>query len=115
MVLAVRSVVSAKRFAARPVGAVSTHFISLAAKISRMLRTSVVLPTPGPPVMTSSLCWHACRTASFWAAANWMPNRCSTQAIAFSTSMRGKGCGRAEAIRRTDCANPTSARCRLAR
>ena len=30
-------------------------------KISRMLRTSVVLPTPGPPVMTSIFCWHACR------------------------------------------------------
>ena len=72
-------------------GAASTHFIFLAAKISRMLRTSVVLPTPGPPVMMSNLCWHACRMASFWAAANSIFNRGSTQAIAFSTSIRGNG------------------------
>jgi hypothetical protein len=54
--LAVRPVVSASRFAARPVGAASTHFSFFALKISRILRTSVVLPTPGPPVMTSIFC-----------------------------------------------------------
>ena len=74
MVLAVLPVVSASRLAARPVGAASTHFSFLAAKISRMLRTRVVLPTPGPPVMTSIFCWHACRIASCWPAANLMPS-----------------------------------------
>ena len=47
-VLAVRSVVSARRLAARPVGAVSTHFMSLAAKISRMLRTKCGFPHAWP-------------------------------------------------------------------
>ena len=97
------------------VGAASTHFNFLAEKISRMLRTNVVLPTPGPPVITSSLCWHACRIASFCAAANSMPKRGSTQAMAFCTSMRGKGCRAVDASRWTDCANPTSAQYRLAR
>lgn len=50
-VLAVRWVVSASRLVARPVGAASTHLSFLAEKISKMLRTSVVLPTPGPPVI----------------------------------------------------------------
>ena len=97
MVLAVRPVVSASRLAARPVGAASTHFSFLAVKISRMLRTSVVLPTPGPPVMTSIFCWHACRIASCCPAASLMPSLPSTQAMAFSTSIarqrmrRGRG------------------------
>ena len=40
--------------AARPVGAHRTQRCFLAAKISRIARTSVVLPTPGPPVMIST-------------------------------------------------------------
>ena len=42
--------------AARPVGAANTHLRFLAVKISRMLLTRVVFPTPGPPVMTSIFC-----------------------------------------------------------
>ena len=99
MVLAVCPVVSASRLAALPVGAASTHFSFLAAKISRMLRTRVVLPTPGPPVMTSIFCWHACRIASCCPAASLIPSFPSTQPMAFSTSILGKGCGVAEAIR----------------
>ena len=91
--------VSASRFAARPVGAASTHLSFLALKISKMLRTSVVLPTPGPPVITNIFCWQACRMASCWAAAKLMPSFPSTQAMALSMSMLGNGCGVAEAIR----------------
>src|SRR2546429_184556 len=55
MVLASRPVVSARRLAARPVGAHKPHFSFLALKTSRMPRTIVVLPTPGPPVTTRTL------------------------------------------------------------
>jgi GGDEF domain-containing protein len=47
-------VVSVSRFAARPVGAHSKHFTPLARRIIRIEFTSVVLPTPGPPVMTTT-------------------------------------------------------------
>ncbi len=99
MVLAVLSVISAMRLAALPVGAANTHLSPLAVKISRMLRTRVVLPTPGPPVTTSIFCWHACRIASCCLAASLIPNFPSTQAMAFSTSITGMGWGEAEPIR----------------
>ena len=55
MVLASRPVLSASRLAARPVGAASATFDSLAASTLRIELTRVVLPTPGPPVTTSTL------------------------------------------------------------
>ena len=55
MVLASRPVVSVRRLAARPVGAQSSTSIFLAWRIWRILVTIVVLPTPGPPVITVTL------------------------------------------------------------
>src|SRR6202158_5477158 len=55
MVLAARPVLSAKRLAARPVGAHSATVTDFAHRVLRLELTKVVLPTPGPPVTTSSL------------------------------------------------------------
>jgi hypothetical protein len=53
MVFASMRVVSVSRFAALPVGAHSRHLTFLALRIIRIEFTSVVLPTPGPPVITT--------------------------------------------------------------
>ena len=55
MVLASNPVASVMRLAARPVGAQRSSFTPLAESTRRMDLTMVVLPTPGPPVMTSTL------------------------------------------------------------
>ncbi len=55
IVLASTPVLSDSRLAARPVGAQSAIVTVFASKIFRIELTSVVLPTPGPPVMTSTL------------------------------------------------------------
>ena len=52
--------------------------------------TSVVLPTPGPPVITNTLLARAIRTASRWLAANCRPVRRSTHGIALAASMGGQ-------------------------
>ena len=67
MVLASRPVASVMRLAARPVGAHSRSLTSLAARMRRIALTMVVLPTPGPPVMTSTLDASASRTAGLLA------------------------------------------------
>ena len=64
MVLAPNPVLSAKRLAARPVGAHSATVTDFAHRILRMEFTRVVLPTPGPPVTTSSLLASASATAA---------------------------------------------------
>ena len=63
MVLASAFVDSDNRLAARPVGAHSRTFTPLARMIRRMLLTTVVLPTPGPPVITVTLPLTAWATA----------------------------------------------------
>ena len=55
---------SDSRLAARPVGAQSAIATVLASRIFRIELTRVVLPTPGPPVITSTLDTRATRTAS---------------------------------------------------
>ena len=55
MVLASKPVASVMRLAARPVGAQSRSLAPFAARIPRIALTIVVLPTPGPPVMTRTL------------------------------------------------------------
>ena len=55
MVFASMPVVSLMRLAARPVGAQRRSFAPLAERMRRIELTMVVLPTPGPPVMTSTL------------------------------------------------------------
>ena len=71
-----------------------------------MALTSVVLPTPGPPVMTMTLEASAARTAAFWLSASVNPVLSSTHGIALSASMAGQGRGpRAIAFNRAaiDC------------
>jgi hypothetical protein len=53
MVFASSPVASLRRLAARPVGAHSGTRMRLARRAWRILVTMVVLPTPGPPVMTA--------------------------------------------------------------
>ena len=64
MVLASKPVASVIRLAARPVGAHSRSLTPFAASMRRMALTMVVLPTPGPPVMTSTLDIKASRIAA---------------------------------------------------
>ena len=51
----------------------------------------VVLPTPGPPVMTSTLDISASRMAATWLSARVRPVFCSTHGNALSGSMQGQG------------------------
>jgi len=63
---------------------------TLAERMRRMALTRVVLPTPGPPVMTST-CVSPSATADLWLSANTRPVRCSIQGIALSGSIHGQG------------------------
>jgi hypothetical protein len=78
-------VLSDSRFAARPVGAASATLTPLTLRIFRIELTSVVLPTPGPPVMTRTFDRSARRTASRWLSARVTPALLSTQGMAFSS------------------------------
>ena len=60
-------------------------------RILRMALTSVVLPTPGPPVITSTFERSASRTASRWLAARIMPVFRSTQGMRLVRVDRGPG------------------------
>ena len=91
MVFASSPVLSDNRLAARPVGAQSATRTCLAIRIFRIELTSVVLPTPGPPVITSTLLERAVRTASRWLAASCRPVRRSTHGIALAASIGGQG------------------------
>ena len=64
MVFASMPVCSAMRLAARPVGAASRIFVPLAARMRRMASSSVVLPTPGPPVTTATFDVRTIATAA---------------------------------------------------
>ena len=91
MVLASMPVASVMRLAARPVGAQRRSFVPLAERMRRIEFTMVVLPTPGPPVMTSTLERSARRMASTWLAASVSPVRPSIQGSALSASISGQG------------------------
>ena len=91
MVFASMPVLSVRRLAARPVGAASASRKPFTASIFRIELTSVVLPTPGPPVITSSFDEIASRTAARWLSASVRPVRPSTQGIAVSASMAPQG------------------------
>jgi hypothetical protein len=90
MVLASSPVDSERRLAARPVGAHSSGLTPLTVMMVRIEFTKVVLPTPGPPVITSNLEDSARRMASFWLSARWMESFCSTQGMALSASKAGR-------------------------
>ena len=64
MVLASSPVDSANRLAARPVGALSSMRTPLARRIRRILFTTVVFPTPGPPVIIVAFGVGDCTTSS---------------------------------------------------
>ena len=91
MVFASSPVLSERRLAARPVGAHSAIERLFAKRIFSSELTRVVLPTPGPPVMTRMLETNAVRRASFWLSAS--PNlvRVSAQGMALSASIDGQG------------------------
>ena len=75
MVLASSPVASVMRLAARPVGAHSRMLMPFAARMRRIALTMVVLPTPGPPVMTSTFDVSASRIAATWLSASARPMR----------------------------------------
>ena len=60
---------------------------------------SVVLPTPGPPVITSTFEDSAMRTACFWLSASTRPVLPSTHGIALSASILGQGVAPAARVR----------------
>ena len=91
MVLASKPVASVMRLAARPVGAHSNRLTPLAARMRRIALTIVVLPTPGPPVMTSTLDLRASRIAAAWLWASDRPVLPSIHGSAFSGSISGQG------------------------
>ena len=87
MVLASKPVASVMRLAARPVGAQSSRLTLFAARMRRIELTIVVLPTPGPPVMTSTFDSNARRIAAIWLSASASPVFCSIHGNAFAGSM----------------------------
>ncbi len=105
---------SDSRFAARPVGAASATLTPLTLRIFRIELTSVVLPTPGPPVMTRTFDRSASRTASRWLSARVMPALLSTHGMALSASIAGQGREPDASVRRR-AAMARSARCSPAR
>jgi hypothetical protein len=90
-VRASRPVASVMRLAARPVGAQRRSLTPLAAKMRKIELTKVVLPTPGPPVITSTLVINASRSAAFWLSARARPVRRPIQGRALSASIQGHG------------------------
>ena len=93
MVLASIPVCSVMRLAARPVGAASATRTPLATSRRKMVSSSVVLPTPGPPVTTATLEPSTSFKASRCEAARVLPVRPSTQGMALSRSISGQGAG----------------------
>src|SRR3974390_3040517 len=87
MVLASWPVASLIRFAARPVGAAKRNLTLALAKILRMALMMVVLPAPGPPVITTTLLVRAHFTASTCFEARVISSWCCTQEIALSGLM----------------------------
>ena len=111
IVFASNPVASLIRLAARPVGAHSRISTPLADRMRRIELTIVVLPTPGPPVITETFEESAARTASAWPGARASPVLPSTQGRALSGSIWGQGSLPA-AIPRRRPAIARSARCR---
>ena len=87
MVRASNPDVSVMRRAARPVGAHRRRLVPLAVRMRRMALTMVVLPTPGPPVMTSTFDSRASRMARLWLLASVSPVRRSIHGRALSGSI----------------------------
>ncbi len=89
IVRASRPVVSARRFAARPVGAARMTSRPHFSKMSTTARMIVVLPVPGPPVMTRIFFSNDWRMARFWSSEKARPRSFSVAATAASRSKSG--------------------------
>src|SRR5258705_5506362 len=89
MVFASIRVVANRRLAAGPVGADKAQRTFFARRIFRIALTIVVLPTPGPPVITSARFVSAWVTASRWVGASDMPALPSNHSSALGTSIVG--------------------------
>ena len=76
---------------ARPVGAQSVTATDLAPRILRIELTKVVLPTPGPPVTTSTWVASAGLIAERRPGARTTLSFFSTHAVARSASIAGHG------------------------
>jgi site-specific DNA recombinase len=87
------------RLAARPVGAHKRRQTFFAARMRRMEFTRVVLPAPGPPVITITFERSAASIAVFWLVASARPVRASTHGMAFSASIDFQGSGPRERMR----------------
>ena len=108
MVEAGRRVASVMRLAARPVGAPSAMRVRLAERMSHRARRIVVLPVPGPPVSTATLCCSAIFTPAACASEKAKPARVWAHSTALSTWMVGSPLGPARS-RRTEAAIDFSA------
>src|SRR5512136_1887363 len=75
------------RLAALPVGAANMILALMADKIFRMALMMVVLPVPGPPVITMTLFSAARWTASICLSASVMESFSCTHWMAFSESI----------------------------
>src|SRR5271166_5981434 len=91
MVLAANPVLSVSRLAARPVGAHNATDTDLAVTIFRIELINVVLPTPGPPVMTSTLLTSESPSARRWLGARVTASFFSTHGMARSISITDHG------------------------
>ena len=84
--LASSPVASDMRLAARPVGAASAVLTPEAFKIFKIVLMIVVLPVPGPPVMTDTPFYRDEMIASFCRAESSMPVSFSLAAMRFQAS-----------------------------
>ena len=83
-------VVSARRCAARPVGAARCTRTFFAFRISTRARKIVVFPVPGPPVRIVNLCVRAWRTAVRWSSWKAKPALSSAHFTAASALIGGR-------------------------
>ena len=81
---------SAKRWAARPVGEARQRRARLALTMSTTARRIVVLPVPGPPVMTETFAPKVFFSAAACCSASSKPTRDWAHSIAASTLIDGR-------------------------
>ena len=111
MVFASRPVCSVMRLAARPVGAASSTPAPAASSMRRSASSVLVLPTPGPPVITATLALSSVAAAARCEGESGRPVSASTVASAAPASISSQGRGASSrAISRSAIAD--SAACR---
>ena len=88
IVLASKDDVSVIRIAALPVGAAISTFLPALFKMLKIVYMMVVLPVPGPPVMTLMFPFIHAATASLCVLLNFMPFLTSASSMRLSTLTR---------------------------